>query len=176
MYTALTREHDFFRFLTPCILMIFSGFSDNVPRLFSLRFGIDLETILDRLGVNFWSSWRSEGRQKASMIDARIGIEKSSFLGGLAPRKHPWLVPGGVPPLGPGKPSPGPAPGIRQCTRASFGIVFASFLDYLQFLVEFRIDRKKITKRKKSKSSKTHSQSQQFPQMEPNLSLLMDLS
>ena len=50
----------------------------------------------------------------SSQIDTKVGIERSSFRGCPAPRKYPWLEPGGIPPLRPGKGGGKPPPmGVR---------------------------------------------------------------
>ena len=53
-----------------------------------------------------------------------------------------------VPPLRPGKPSPGWPAMLRQCARASLGIAFASFFDFLQIFLDFWIVQKSYKKQR----------------------------
>ena len=91
-----------------------------------------LRSILACFGFNFWSFWMSKGRQQG--------------INNRCKNWHRKKGPGGVSPLRPGKPSPGRASSLWQCTRASLGIAFASFLALLQIFVSFWIDRKWYTK------------------------------
>ena len=67
-------------------MIVFTSFWDRFREAFWLDFG---------------STFRAFGSQqvaeKSTIIDAKIGIEKSRFRGGTSPRKLPWLVPGGPP-------------------------------------------------------------------------------
>ena len=54
--------------------------------------------ILVRFWVHTWSFWCQKVAQMLTKIDAKMGIEKSSFRGGTTPRNLPRLVPG-APPL-----------------------------------------------------------------------------
>ena len=51
------------------------------------------------MGSTFGAFGGQEAAKMSSKIDAKIGIEKSSFRGGPSNSEHPWLVAGGVPPF-----------------------------------------------------------------------------
>ena len=86
------------------------------------------------LMIFLWFSGGQKVTKMSSKIDAKIGIEKS-WLRGRRVRKIPatWWS-GGVPPLGPCKPSLGRASTLRQCTCTSLGIAFASLFIFHRFL------------------------------------------
>ena len=106
-----------------------------------MHFGSFLDLPLENWGsnshhnviTNLCEHWH---RTEIGSEEARVGKSVPSW----------W--PGGVPSLRPGKPSPGRVQSPRQCTRASLGFAFGSFLDFFKITVDFWIDRKCNTKQK----------------------------
>jgi hypothetical protein len=109
-----------------------------------LFFGLFLDRFREAfwlvLGSAFWKFWVKRSPKSRQKSCGNVHRQKASWKKGWPQERILGRYQGGVPPLRPGKPSPGCPAVLRQCTRASLGIVFASFLDFLHISVNFWID------------------------------------